>query len=146
MCVDHAKTCVCGRSSASFNFKNEVMPPEVVNRLYCPTCSADVKFNPETMLADNGWIIEYDMDVARFMKQRLPVSVPVSPDYLFDEGYCTWRGVYPTDHIDVVQERQEIVALAKTDQKRYLEEIKTWGIKRMERLASEGWRKAHERQ
>ena len=144
MCIDHKMTCKCGIHSASFNFKDEVMPVEVIDNLYCPACSGDIKYNSETMLADNGWIIEYDMDVARFMGGKLP-HVPITPEFIFDEGYCTWRGVYPADHIDSVREREELVKLAKINPKKYLEEFKKWGSTRMERLADEGWRKASER-
>lgn len=142
MCVDHSFVCKCGTGSTSLNFKNEVMPPEVVSRLYCPKCSGETSFNPATMLRDNGWVIEYDMEIARFMGQKLP-KADITPEFLFDEGYCTWRGVYPTDHIDSVSEREELVGLAKVNPKKYLEEFKKWGIARMERLAQEGWRKAN---
>jgi len=54
--------------------------------------------------------------------------------------------VTPTDHIDSVRERQELAQLAKTDRRRYFEEIKSWAHTRMERLAREGWRKALERE
>ena len=144
MCIDHKMTCSCGKQSASFNFKDEIMPVEVVDRLYCPACSGDIKYNPESMLMDNGWVIEYDMDVARFSGQKLPQS-GITPELLFDEGYCTWRGVSPTDHIDSVREREELVKLAKINPKKYLDEFKKWGSERMERLAHEGWRKAYDR-
>jgi hypothetical protein len=98
------------------------------------------------MLADNGWIIGFDMDVARFMLQNVAPADMVTPEFVFDEGYCTWRGVTPTDHIDSVKERDALAQLAKTDRKRYFEEIKSWSNKRMERLAREGWRKANERE
>jgi hypothetical protein len=137
-------TCKCGQSSASLNFRDDILPEEVVRALYCPQCSGDVAPNPSTMLADNGWILEYDMDIAAFVKQKLPAGAVLTPEYLFDEGFCTWRGVYPNDHIDSARERAELLALAKTDRKRYFEEIKTWGNNRMERLARDGWRKAHE--
>jgi hypothetical protein len=54
--------------------------------------------------------------------------------------------VTPTDHIDSVKEREALALLAKTDRKRYFEEIKSWATGRMERLAREGWRKANERE
>jgi hypothetical protein len=98
------------------------------------------------MLSDNGWFIQYDMDVARFMLQKVAPATHVTPEFIFDEGYCTWRGVTPTDHIDSVRERQQLTQLAKTDRKRYFEEIKSWASTRMERLAREGWRKANERE
>lgn len=143
MCVDHTMNCKCGWSSASFNFKDEVFPAEIINGLYCPKCSGDIAFEPSSMLKDNDWIIDFDMDVARFMGQRIP-SLSISPEYLFDEGYCTWRGVYPSDHVDSLNERAELVKLAKIDQKKYLQEFRKWGVERMIRLEKEGWRKARE--
>ena len=142
MCIDHKMICKCGTHTASFNFRDEVMPVEIVSRLYCPQCASSLAFNAESMLRDNGWIIEYDMDVARFMAHKLS-GAAITPEYLFDQGYCTWRGVYPTDHIDSVKEREELVKLSKINPKKYLDEIRKWGIERMERLAAEGWRKAN---
>jgi hypothetical protein len=98
------------------------------------------------MLSDNGWIIQFDMEVARFAMQKISPASEVTPEFLFDEGYCTWRGVTPTDHIDSVKERQELAKLAKTDRKRYFEEMKSWANTRMERLARAGWRKAQEKE
>jgi hypothetical protein len=134
--------CKCKTNSASFNFKDEILPVEVVAGLYCPRCSGDISYSHETMLTDNGWVIEYDMDVASLMKPKLPAVAAVTPSFLFDEGYCTWRGVYPGDHIDSAREREELLNLAKIDKKKYLEEFKSWGKDRMDRLAREGWRKA----
>jgi len=146
MCMAYSARCECGQQEAGFNFHNEIMPPEVIGRLYCPACSRDIKFDPETMLADNGWIIQYDMDVARFSAHNLPVhhATSVTPGLLFDEGYATWRGVYPGDHLDNVRERAELVKLAKVDPRAYLEQLRTWANGRMERLQKEGWRKAVE--
>jgi len=144
MCVDYSLNCSCGKTHASFNFRDEVLPFNVVTSLYCPDCSREVTHNAGTMVADNGWLIEYDMDVARFMMQKKAPASAVTPAYLFDEGYCTWRGMTPTDHIDSVKERSVLAQLAKSDPKRYFEEIKSWGNTRMERLAREGWRKAVE--
>ena len=145
MCIDHKMICKCGTHTASFNFRDEVMPVEIVSRLYCPQCASGVAFDAESMLKDNGWLIEYDMDVARFMAHKLS-GATITPEYLFDQGYCTWRGVYPTDHIDSVKEREELVKLSKINPKKYLDEIRKWGIDRMDRLAAEGWRKANAEQ
>lgn len=145
MCIDHKMMCRCNTQTASFNFRDEIMPVEVVDRLYCPQCSRDVEFNAESMLRDNGWIIEYDMDVARFMSYKLS-GAEITPAFLFDQGYCSWRGMYPTDHIDSVKEREDLVKLSKINRRKYLEEIKSWGIERMNRLRQEGWRKAHAEQ
>lgn len=146
MCMEYSMSCACGLKEASFNFRDEIMPPEVINRLYCPDCSRDIVYNPETMIADNGWIIEYDMEIARFSALKLPVSLrdKVSPEMLFDEGYATWRGIYPGDHIDSAKEREALLSLAKVNPKKYFETIKSWGVERMERLRAEGWRKAND--
>jgi hypothetical protein len=146
MCIEHSINCSCGKSSAGFNFRDEVLPFEVIIKLYCPACSPGTTYNPSTMIADNGWIIEFDMDVARFMLQKKAPARVVTPEFIFDEGYCTWRGVTPSDHIDSVRERNGLLQLAQTDRKRYFEEFKNWSNNRMERLAREGWRKAHERE
>ncbi len=148
MCMEYSMSCVCGSREASFNFRDEVMPPEVISRLYCPDCSKDTAYDPGSMINDNGWIIEYDMEIAEFSALKLPMSLreQLSPEMLFDEGYATWRGVYPGDHIDSAQEREELARLAKIDPRGYIQKIKTWGIERMERLRAEGWRKANERE
>ncbi len=144
MCMDHKISCKCGKNSISFNFKDDVLPTEVVNGLYCPECASTVGFDPGTMIDDNGWILDYDMDIARFMAQKIARTEALTPEFIFDEGYCTWRGVYPNDHIDSAREREDLAKLAKTDPRRYFQEMRNWSNQRMERLAREGWRKAHE--
>lgn len=146
MCMDHSVVCSCGRSEASFNFKNEVMPPEAIDALYCPYCSEGLKVDNETMLHDNGWVIRYDMEVASLYRNKLPAGhkESVTPEMLFDEGYVTWRGVYPGDHIDSKSEREALAVMAKVNPMRYFNEMKTWSIDRMARLKEEGWRKAYD--
>lgn len=146
MCVDHSMNCRCGKSAASFNFRDEVLPLEAISGLYCPLCSVGIRYDATTMVLDNGWIIDFNMEVARFMLTKIAPQSRITPDLVFDEGYCTWRGVTPTDPVDSAREREELVKLAKTDPKRYFEALKSWGINRMERLAQAGWRKAHERE
>jgi len=146
MCMDHSIHCSCGKNHASINFKDEVLPHQVITGVFCPECSGKVASDPTTMLFDNGWIIAYDMDVARGLLQKFTPAHQITPEYIFDEGYCTWRGVTPSDAVDSVREREQVVQLAKTDRKRYFEEIKSWGNNRMARLAQEGWRKANERE
>ncbi|KJR41312.1 hypothetical protein MCHI_002813 [Candidatus Magnetoovum chiemensis] len=145
--MEHKFRCICGQEEVSINFKNELLPPETLIAIYCPKCSGEVKFNPETMIKDNNWILEYEMDIARLMGSNLPAShlAVLSPELIFDEDYCSWRGIYPGDHIDSLKEKESIVSLAKVDPKRYIQELKTWANSRMEKLKSQGWRKAHER-
>lgn len=146
MCVEHKILCRCGKREASFQFKGEIMPPQTIRNLYCPECSRKIAFDPISMISDNGWIIEYDMDVVGLYRTKLPASIMENllPETLFDQGYATWRGIYPGDHIDSAKERKELQKLAKTDPKKYFKEMKTWAVNRMLRLRNEGWRKAYE--
>jgi hypothetical protein len=120
------------------------MSQEVITELYCPSCSADIDLNPDTMLADNGWVIEYDMDLARFMAvSKLMVDrEAVRPGFVFDGGYACWQEMYPGEQQDILTERKEIMALQKEDPSRYLKEISSWNISRIKRLKEDGWRKA----
>jgi len=143
MCIEHSMTCKCGGNKASLHFRDDVMTSEVIDGIYCPECSSQIVLDHESMIGDNGWVIAYDMDIARFLGKKLPTE-KITPEFMFDEGYCTWSGLYPTDHADSVKERQEILPLAKADTRRYLAEFRRWSLERMERLSSEGWRKANE--
>jgi hypothetical protein len=143
MCMDHKMMCQCKKNSAGFDFKDNVMPVEVIKNLYCPGCSPAVAFSEETMLGDNGWVIEYDMEVANLMAGRLPGHAAVTPEFLFDKGYCTWRGIYPTDLTDSLKEREGLKELSRVNPKEYFSEFRKWAVGRMERLAAEGWRKAN---
>lgn len=143
MCTDHSISCSCGKQRASLMFRDDIMPDRVITAIYCPECAGGVAFEPDSMIADNGWIIEYEMAVAEYYASKAEGDVVVmTPEILFDQSYATWLGVYPGDHIDSAQERAELTAMARIDMRRYLEEFRNWGTQRMERLRAEGWRKA----
>ncbi|MBZ0156374.1 MAG: hypothetical protein K8I29_09225 [Alphaproteobacteria bacterium] len=141
MCMATEIRCTCGSKSASLHFRDNILSDQAVGKLYCPDCASGIRFDPSRMVVDNGWVIEYDMDIVHFMGHKIP-GPRVTPDLLFDEGYCTWNGIYPGDHIDSVKEREQIVALMKTNPARYIQEMKSWVQQRMARLQCEGWRKA----
>jgi hypothetical protein len=141
MCMAHEMKCTCGARSVSFHFKDNIMPEQVIKGLYCPSCSNDMTLDPTTMVSDNGWIIRYDMEAAKFMGEK-HIKGGITPGLLFDQGYCSWNGVYPGDHIDSVREREKIIALAKTDPAEYFRKLRSWAVERMEKLKNEGWRKA----
>ncbi len=145
MCMEFAKECECGQRKASFHFQDNVMPPEVISRLLCPFCDADIELDVSSSVKDNGWAIEYNMELVEFSGANLPTHnrQTLSPAVLFDEGYASWRGIYPGDHIDSAKEREELIKLAKTDIKQYMEKMKSWATSRMTRLAEDGWRKAN---
>ncbi|MFP3869671.1 MAG: hypothetical protein ACLFVT_02165 [Syntrophobacteria bacterium] len=124
-------------------FKNHILPPQVINNLHCPECSGDVEFDVECMIADNDWILHFDMDLARGFLERARIGTDrLSPAFLFDEGYATWNGFTPTELKQKLAERQEIIALAPQNMLHYLEEMKRWGCERARRLREAGWRKA----
>lgn len=144
MCMKYSKTCECGQRHADMNFGGDILPHEVVDKLYCPSCSTGIDIDPATMVEDNGWILKLDMDVVKAMSARLPghVKFSLTPDVLFDAGYVTWLGMYPGDIEDSARERAEIVCLAKTEPRMYMQKMSQWMKERAQRLSMEGWRKA----
>ncbi len=144
MCMEVRKTCQCGKQTAQFHMRDNIMSQEVIEELYCPDCSGPEQIDPETMLNDNGWVIKYDMELARFLAVSKLMVDPesVRPGYLFDSGYACWLEMYPGEKEDILEERKEIMALQNEDPTRYLKEISSWNIARIERLKADGWRKA----
>jgi hypothetical protein len=119
MCVAHVQHCSCGARSVSLQFRDNILSEQVVAELYCPSCSQKPVIDQNTMLSDNGWIIVYNMDIAKFAGSK-SIEHPITP------------------------ERAKITSLAKTDPREYVKRLTSWGVDRMERLAGEGWRKARE--
>ncbi len=139
-----AVACKCGKGRAFFNLRDNLLPAQVVVALYCPECSPGVSFNPNTMVKDNGWIVEFDMDVARFyISEKLSIDPEdVTPEFVFDDGWATWRGIYPGEEDERAKELDELKAILGEDPRRYFEAFRDWATRRMERLRKEGWRKA----
>ena len=144
MCQEVRRTCSCGQSHAQFHLRDNVMGQEVIDRLFCPSCSEKLDFDSETMVKDNNWVIEYDMDLARmFAITKLSMDpAHVNPELIFDEGYVTWREMYPGETEDITEERNKIIALKDSDPKEYLAAINSWAVERIQRLKDDGWRKA----
>ncbi|MBW1979926.1 MAG: hypothetical protein JRJ12_01785 [Deltaproteobacteria bacterium] len=124
-------------------FRNQILPVEVVSELFCPLCSLPVDFDSERMIADNGWLLEFDMDLARACLRGAGIEKrDINPAFLFDEGYASWNGLTPNDLEQRILERQDILPLAKENMRLYLEEIRRWGCARVQKLRDAGWRKA----
>ena len=143
MCTNYRLSCSCGRNYANLFFKNNILDPDVVSNLYCPECSKNVDFDREFMLADNEWILEFNLASAKgcFQLANMKSSV-LNPSFLFDQGYATWNGFTPNELEQRLAERQEIISLAHSDMRVYLAEIKRWGCERAEKFREAGWRKA----
>jgi len=144
MCIEVRKTCECGKHQVQFHLRDNIMSNEVIVTLYCPECSKEAEIDRNTMLTDNNWVIEYDIELAQFLaaaKLQLPPDT-VNPGFLFDGGYATWQEMYPGEQQDILQERKGIMDLLKSDSREYLRQINSWNIARVERLKADGWRKA----
>ena len=143
MCLDVRKTCECGRHTIQFHLRDNVMMPQVITRLFCPSCLGNTPFDSATMLYDNEWIIEYDMELARgLLAQKLRIDRDdVIPAFIFDNGYACWQEMYPGEKEDIREEREKIMELLQQDRNVYLHTIQNWNIERIERLKAAGWRK-----
>lgn len=144
MCIEVRKNCECGQHCVQFHLRDNILTNEVVASLHCPDCRGKPVFDEETMINDNHWVIEYDMELARFLaasKLQLPPET-VTPGYIFDTGYATWLEMYPGEQKDILEERQEIMELLNSDKTEYLKQLSQWNIARVERLKADGWRKA----
>lgn len=143
MCQEVKQKCVCGQHEVQFHLRDNIMAPEVIDHLYCPDCADKAQKN-DTLLEDNGWIISYDMEIARmFAITKLQIDPAiVNPEFIFDGGYATWREMYPGETRDITKERNEIIATKDDDPQGYLEKIRSWNVERIERLKQTGWRKA----
>ncbi len=98
------------------------------------------------MLYDNGWIIEYDMDLARTMLEKKLQTYPedVVPGFIFDKGFACWQEMYPGEQKDIKKDREKIIKLLKEDRNVYLHAMQNWNIERIERLKTAGWRKVQQ--
>ncbi len=143
MCIEIKHNCVGGHQSAQFSNLDNILPASVIDKVYCPECLEKPEFDAATMLEDNGWLIEYDMELAVYLLEKQGIEKEqVAPEYLFDSRYSTWLGMSPTDMVESIRERREIIALAKVDKKKYFATMKSWSIDRMKAFTEAGWRKA----
>ncbi|MBW6520109.1 MAG: hypothetical protein K0A99_03725 [Desulfoarculaceae bacterium] len=146
MCQEVSRDCSCGKEKVSFHLRDNIMSQEVIDRLFCPSCSGTVALEKERMVEDNGWIIEYDMELARmYAIAKLGMEpAQVQPCFVFDEGYVTWREMYPGETRDIGDERQRIISMKEKSPREYLTVITAWTVERISRLKAEGWRKAQD--
>ncbi|MEK6576413.1 MAG: hypothetical protein AAB014_00260 [Nitrospirota bacterium] len=137
------KRCFCTKSHASIHNDGSLLPEEVIVGIYCAECSTSVQFDPESMVKDNGWIIEYDMEIANGYAGKMGfVTGEVTPEIIFDNAFSSWNGYSPNDQEDKAIEKTELLSMASGDRKRYIEDFKSWTESRLKRLSDSGWRKA----
>jgi hypothetical protein len=144
MCMMESRCCVCGNKTAHLNFWDNMLSPEILVNLYCPQCSSQADFDPGTMVADCGWIMEYDMEGAQAIFIKRNVGRDLTPEIIFDEGYLTWQGFSPGDHEIRVELHQKLAPLIQEDMKQFLESLKTEWLAHVKRLKAAGWRRAQQ--
>lgn len=146
MCIDVRKKCECSSQVVQFHLRDNILLPEVISRVFCPSCPGDAAFDNGSMLCDNDWIIEYDMDLARaLLERKLQIGAEeVTPEFIFDKGYACWQELYPGENEDIKVDRENIIKLLKQDRNEYLQAMQHWNIERIEKLKAAGWRRVQQ--
>ncbi len=142
MCLHQKRPCECGREEAYVFHRDSILPEEVLVHLYCPECAASVRWDARTMLKDGGWILEYDMEAARFYLGRRLGRFDFSPEEIFDEDYCSWYGLTPKDLEASRRLHEELEPLKRRDIKEYVLQITRRRQDEVRILKRQGWRKA----
>ncbi|MCP4345434.1 MAG: hypothetical protein GY795_07900 [Desulfobacterales bacterium] len=142
MCMHQKLSCVCGKKLAYIFHRDDILPEEVIMNIHCPECRNRAGFSKSTMIEDVGWIIEYDMEAAVFYLRASGVSDSITPDFIFDNDYCSWYGVSPTDLDENARVHKELLPLQKTDKLLYFNKLKQTRMAHFEELKKAGWRKA----
>jgi hypothetical protein len=142
MCLHQKLACVCKSNKAYIFHRDNILPERVVINLYCPECGSRVNRDELTMLEDVGWLIEYDMELARFYLEFKGLDHDVTPEFIFDEGYCTWYGMNPNDLEENARVHQELLPLQKKDKLLYFNELKRIRLAQFTELKKAGCCKA----
>ena len=65
MCMNQRRFCECGHNSALLSFRDNLLPPEILLKLYCPRGASPAVWDEAARLADCGRVLEYDVDRAQ---------------------------------------------------------------------------------
>ncbi len=145
MCLHQTVKCVCGKGKAYMFHRDSILPEEVLIELFCPECSSSVKVDPSCMICDAGWIIHYDMDIASyFLKQRGIQVENLTPEFIFDNDYCSWYGLSPNDIDENTKLTRELAYLKDVSMLDYIEAFKSKRLEQVKKLKSMGFRKAQD--
>ncbi len=142
MCMNQPRFCECGKNSVFLSFRDNLLPPEILVHLYCPQCRAAAPWDPAAMLADCGWVLEYDLERAQAYLDLRGLRPRATPAYLFDEGYLSWQGLAPGDEEVNARLHRRLEPLVRQDYQRYLQMLKAEWSAHVARLKAAGWRKA----
>ena len=142
MCLHQKLSCICGRNEAYLFHRDNILPETFVINLYCPECHGRVNRDDSTMIEDRGWRIEYDIEAARFYLGLRGVRDSVTPEFIFDQDYCSWYGMSPRDLEENARVHQELSPLKNRDKLSFFNELKKRRLEYFSELKKAGWRKA----
>lgn len=142
MCLSLKRTCVCGQNQAYLMHRDNVLPAEILVNLFCPQCRDRAAWDATTMIEDGGWILEYDLEMARLFFWNKGIKQPITPEFLFDEGYCSWHGLTPGDLDESARLHRQLAPVLEQDRLLYIQRIKELWLGHVAQLKAAGWRKA----
>ena len=144
MCLNERHFCECRRNSAFLSFRDNLLPPEILLKLYCPHCRPEMALDRATMLEDCGWVLEYDVERAQAYFDLRGLRPRATPDFLFDAGYLSWQGLAPADEAVNARLHRRLAPLVRQDYALYLKTLKTEWLAHVAGLKTAGWRKAQQ--
>ncbi len=143
MCQSYRRTCACGQKTSEIFFGNMVLDEAAVKGVYCPECSTTVEVDRESMVEDNGWVLELDHEILQAFAPRMQMTADsVTAEKVFDGDFVTWVGFSPEDNLQRSKEREELSKRYAGDTKGHFQALKDWALEREKRFYREGWRKA----
>jgi hypothetical protein len=141
MCLNLRRFCTCGRNSAYLNCRDNLLPGEILVNLFCPQCRPD-GFDPDAMLEDCGWVLEYDVERAQAYFALRGIQGCATPQFIFDEDYLSWQGLAPGSQEVNARLHQRLEPLIQEDLALYLKTLRSEWIAHTAELKAAGWRKA----
>ncbi len=142
MCMNERRFCQCGRNSAFLMFRDNLLPVEILEDLFCPECRRQAHWDAETMIEDGGWVLAYDVERAQGFLDLRGLKVRVTPEFLFGEGYLSWLGFAPQDGDVNARLHQRLAPLSEQNLALYLETLRREWLAHVAALKAAGWRKA----
>jgi hypothetical protein len=141
MCLNLRRFCTCGRNSAHLNCRDNLLPGEILVNLFCPQCRPG-GLDPDAMLEDCGWVLEYDVERAQAYFALRGIQGPATPQFIFDEDYLSWQGLAPGSQEVNARLHQRLAPLIQEDLALYLKTLRSEWIAHTAELKAAGWRKA----
>ena len=80
--------CECGANTIELTFHHS-MPPELVDKVFCPKCEKNGFNNPKSWPIPGNWHLHFDLEIARmFAMAKLKIDpLLVNPGFIIDGGY-----------------------------------------------------------